>query len=117
MRKLFLCILAFTLLILGFNSCGKPEIKKVRGLVKDVKIEDDTITNLTITMGEDSMVFNLDEVRYNNGVMLPKDSVIVDYIDGKNDTARAFYVTVLPKKPVTINPEDNKNKELITAPN
>ena len=41
---------------------------------------------------------------------------IVDYIDGKNDTARAFYVTVLPKKPVTINPEDNKNKKLITSP-
>lgn len=117
MRKLFLSILAFGLLAVGFNSCGKPEIKKVRGLVKDVKIEDDTITNLTISMGEDTMVFNLDEVRYNNGVMLPKDSVIVDYIDGKNDTARAFYVTVLPKKAVTINPEDNKNKELITAPN
>lgn len=116
MRKLFLSILAFALLIIGFNSCGKPEIKKVRGLVKDVKIEDDTITNLTISMGEDTMVFNLDEVRYNNGVMLPKDSVIVDYMDGKNDTARAFYVTVLPKKAVTINPEDNKNKELITAP-
>ena len=116
MRKLFLSILAFALLIIGFNSCGKPEIKKVRGLVKDVKIEDDTVTNLTISMGEDTMVFNLDEVRYNNGVMLPKDSVIVDYMDGKNDTARAFYVTVLPKKAVTINPEDNKNKELITAP-
>ena len=116
MRKLFLSILAFALLIIGFNSCGQPAIKKVRGLVKDVKIEDDTITNLTISMGEDTMVFNLDEVRYNNGVMLPKDSVIVDYMDGKNDTARAFYVTVLPKKAVTINPEDNKNKELITAP-
>ena len=49
--------------------------------------------------------------------MVPNDSVIVDYIDGKNDTARAFVVTVLPKKAITINPEDNKNKELITAPN
>lgn len=47
--------------------------------------------------GEDSIVFNLNEVRYNNGVMLPNDSVIVDYIDGKNDTARALVVTVLPK--------------------
>lgn len=116
MRKLFLGMLAFVLLIIGFNSCGKPEIKKVRGLVKNVRIDDDTIKNLTITTREDSIVFNLDEVRYNNGVMLPKDSVIVDYIDGKNDTARAFYVTVLPKKPVTINPEDNKNKKLITSP-
>lgn len=117
MRKSFLYLIASTLLmVLGFNSCGKPEIKKARGLVKNVRIDDDTIRYLTITMGEDSIVFNLDEVRFNNGMMVPNDSVIVDYIDGKNDTARAFVVTVLPKKAVTINPEDNKNKELITAP-
>ena len=48
--------------------------------------------------------------------MLPNDSVIVDYIDGKNDTARALVVTVLPKNTVTINPEDNQSKKLITAP-
>lgn len=64
---------------------------------ENVRIDDDTLKNLTVMDGEDSIVFNLNEVRDNNGVMLPNDSVIVDYIDGKNDTARALVVTVLPK--------------------
>lgn len=117
MRKSFLYMVGITLLlILGFGSCGKPELKKIRGIVKNVRIDDDTLKNITVMEGEDSIVFNLEEVRYNNGVMLPNDSVIVDYVDGKNDTARAFVVTVLPKKAVTINPSDNSNQKLITAP-
>ena len=117
MRKSFLYTVVFTLLlVLGISSCGKPELKKIRGTVKNVRVDDDTLKNLTVTDGEDSIVFNLNEVRYNNGVMLPNDSVIVDYIDGKNDTARALVVTVLPKNAVTINPEDNQSKKLITAP-
>ena len=114
---LFFNMVVFTLLlVLGISSCGKPELKKIRGIVKNVRIDDDTLKNLTVMDGEDSIVFNLNEVRYNNGVMLPNDSVIVDYIDGKNDTARALVVTVLPKNAVTINPEDNQSKKLITAP-
>lgn len=117
MRKSFFYMVVFTLLlVLGISSCGKPELKKIRGIVKNVRIDDDTLKNLTVMDGEDSIVFNLNEVRYNNGVMLPNDSVIVDYIDGKNDTARALVVTVLPKNAVTINPEDNQSKKLITAP-
>ena len=114
MRKSFLYMVVFTLLlVLGISSCGKPELKKIRGIVKNVRVDDDTLKNLTVMEGEDSIVFNLNEVRYNNGVMLPNDSVIVDYIDGKNDTARALVVTVLPKKAVTINPEDNQSKKLM----
>lgn len=117
MRKSFFYMVVFTLLlVLGISSCGNPELKKIRGIVKNVRIDDDTLKNLTVMDGEDSIVFNLNEVRYNNGVMLPNDSVIVDYIDGKNDTARALVVTVLPKNAVTINPEDNQSKKLITAP-
>lgn len=117
MRKSFFYMVVFTLLlVLGISSCGKPELKKIRGIVKNVRIDDDTLKNLIVMDGEDSIVFNLNEVRYNNGVMFPNDSVIVDYIDGKNDTARALVVTVLPKNAVTINPEDNQSKKLITAP-
>lgn len=117
MRKSFLYMVGIALLLIfGIGSCGKPELKKIRGIVKNVRIDDDTLKNITVMDGEDSIVFNLDEVRYNNGVMLPDDSVIVDYMDGKNDTAHAFVVTVLPKKATTINPEDNTNQKLITVP-
>lgn len=83
--------------LLALGSCGKKELKNVRGLVKSVQIDNDTIRSLTVVCGEDSMIFNLDSARYNEGIMVPADSVIVDYIDGKGDTAIALVVTVLPR--------------------
>ena len=49
-----------------------------------------------------------------NGLMLPGDSVIVDYIEGRGDTLRALVVTVLPKIQVVKQPEPTDS--LITAP-
>ena len=35
MRKSFFYMVVFTLLlVLGISSCGKPELKKIRGIVK-----------------------------------------------------------------------------------
>ena len=102
--------------ILSLVSCGKKELKNIRGMVKTVDVVHDTIRNLTIVCGKDSMIFNLEEARFNNGIMVPHDSVIVDYIDGKTDTARAFIVTVLPNQTKLIVPSQNANKELITVP-
>lgn len=105
------------LCIFGITSCKKQEAKKITGIVKNVNMHEDTLKDLTLMTGEDSMVFSLDGVKFNNGVMLPHDSVTVYYADGKNDTARAFIVTVHPKASVIVIPENNKNKKLITAPN
>ena len=39
-------MVVFTLLlVLGISSCGKPELKKIRGIVKNVRIDDDTLKN------------------------------------------------------------------------
>ena len=100
--------------LLSLGSCGKRELKNVRGLVKSVQVDNDTIRSLTVVCGEDSMVFNLDSARYNEGIMVPADSVIVDYIDGKSDTAIALVVTVLPHASKTIDPSLVKDKELKT---
>lgn len=117
MKRTFLYTLVISITaILSLGSCGKKELKNVRGMVKTVDVDHDTIRNLTIVCGNDSMVFNLDEARFNNGIMVPHDSVIVDYIDGKTDTARAFIVTVLPSQTKLIDPSQNTNKELITVP-
>lgn len=116
MRKSFFGLLAVALMGV-FAGCSKQEAKKITGIVKNVGMDKDTLKTLTLITGEDSMVFSLDGVRFNNGMMLPHDSVAVYYADGENDTARAFIVSVIPKPAVTINPEDNKDKELITAPN
>ena len=54
MRKSFLYMVVFTLLlVLGISSCGKPELKKIRGTVKNVRVDDDTLKNLTVMDGED----------------------------------------------------------------
>ena len=97
MRKVFLLLLVSVSVLLSLGSCGKRELKNVRGLVKNVQVDNDTIRSLTVVCGDDSMVFNLDSARYNEGIMVPTDSVIVDYIDGKGDTAIALVVTVLPR--------------------
>ncbi|HBF06516.1 MAG TPA: hypothetical protein DDW28_10725 [Prevotella sp.] len=97
MRKVFLFLVVSVCVLLSLGSCGKKELKNVRGLVKSVQIDNDTIRSLTVVCGEDSMIFNLDSARYNEGIMVPADSVIVDYIDGKGDTAIALVVTVLPR--------------------
>lgn len=94
----------------------KKELKNVRGVVKTVIIDNDTLRSLTVMNGEDSIVFHLEDARFNNGLMVPRDSVIVDYIDGKNDTARALVVTVLPAAAKPIDLKDNKRKDLLTAP-
>lgn len=111
-------MLGFALLsFICITSCNKQEAKKISGIVKKVSMDDDTLKDLTLITGQDSMVFSLDNVRFNNGVMLPEDSVTVYYAEGKNDTARAFIVSVHPKASVIVIPENNKNKKLITAPN
>lgn len=100
------------------GSC-KPKLKNARGLVKNVYIYYDTLKAMTVQMSEDegdTMVFNLSEARLNNGIMMPQDSVIVEYINGRHDTARAFVVTILPKPVKYINPDAEKKNELKTVP-
>ncbi len=114
-KSIFVFTVACFALTLGITSC-KKELKNVRGEVRNVVIDDDTLRSLTLQVGEDSMVFHLESARFNNGMMLPHDSVIVDYLDGDNDTAKAFVITVLPKPQKTIDPSKNENQKLLTAP-
>lgn len=110
-----IAVLATSFCIIGCNK--KPELKNMRALVKSVYIDgNDTVRSMVVSSGEDSLVFSLMEAKLNNGMVLPKDSVIVDYIDGKNDTARALVVTVLPGAKKQVKLEDNANNKLITAP-
>jgi len=91
-------ILMSALCLLSVSSCREKQLLNVRGEVKSVEIHKDTLIALTLSLnnGGDSLVFNLDNARFQNGVMLPKDSVIVDYIE-HHDTLKALVVTVLPK--------------------
>ena len=101
-------------LSLVFTSC-KPRLKNVHVLVSKVDLDGDTLKGFTGRTGEDSIVFNVDQARFNNGVMTLRDSVIVDYIDDRNDTAKALVITILPKIGNVIDTDTMKDSQLKTT--
>lgn len=86
-------------------------------MVYNVDTHADTLISFTGVTDGDSLKFDLAEARFNNGLMMTGDSVIVDYIDGDNDMKRAMVVTVLPKRSNIIDLKDKNNakKPLQTA--
>lgn len=118
MKKILYClffvgVVCFTLSLTG---C-KPKLQDVRGFVKSVNVHGDTLLDMTVMNGKDSLVFSLDKARFTDGAAFTGDSVIVNYIDGREGKYRALVVTVLPKrsKVIELNKEDT-TKKLLTAP-
>jgi hypothetical protein len=120
MKKItFLSLVLFSALL--FVACGgnknnqvndNSPIHNLRGLVKHVHLNSDSIPLLTLGIENgDSLLFTLADAKIQNSMMLPGDSVIVDYIGG-DDALRALVVTVLPKP---IQPVE-KPDTLVTAP-
>lgn len=114
MKKItFLSLVLFSALL--FVACGGKsdgQLHNIRGLVKHVRPNSDSIPMLTLGIeNSDSLLFTLADAKLQNGMMLPGDSVIVDYIGG-DDALRALVVTVLPKP---IQPVE-KPDTLVTAP-
>ena len=105
MKKLFLALIVLFGMASAFVGC-KPELKNVHGLVKSVEINNDTLKSMVLTVGDAENIVTLLDARFQNGIALVGDSVIVDYIDGKDNTLRALVVTVLPKQTQEFEPSD-----------
>lgn len=106
MKKAFLALVVMCGMTLAVTSCGAPELKNVRGLVKSVDIKNDTIKSMVLTVeGQEKMV-RLTDAKFQNGVAMSGDSVILDYIDWRDDSLRALVVTVLPKPAQYFEPSD-----------
>ena len=104
MKKIFLALIVCGM---GFAFVGcKPELKNVRGQVKSVAIDNDTLKSMVLTVGDAENIVTLLDARFQNGIALAGDSVIIDYIDGKENTLRALVVTVLPKPAHEFVPSD-----------
>ena len=97
--KKIITILLTCIVLATATGCREKGIQTVRGQVKKVEVHKDTLVSMTVSINErgDTAIFNLDDARLQNGIMMYRDSVIVDYIYGRNDTLRALVVTVLPK--------------------
>lgn len=97
-------------------GCGKPKIETVRAFVTGVDVHEDTLKSMKVQTTDGEKVFKLDDVRFNEGIMMKGDSIIIDYIKGKTDTLRALVVTVLPKAPHYVDVEKDTTQELLTVP-
>ena len=105
MKKLFLALIVLCGMAAAFVGC-KPELRNVRGQVKSMTIDNDTVKSMILSVdGQDKKV-DLLETRFQNGIALEGDSIILDYIDGKDNTLRALVVTVLPKPAQEFEPSD-----------
>ena len=113
MKKTIFSLAVFFLALTALVGC-QQELQNVRVKVKHEVTSKDTLIGFVAMAGEDSMLFSIADARFQNGLMLPGDSVIVDYIEGRGDTLRALVVTVLPKIEVVKQPEPTDS--LITAP-
>ena len=105
MKKTFLALVVLCGLATALVGC-KPELKNIRGRVKSLTVANDTLKSMVLTVGDTENIVNLFDARFQNGIALAGDSVIVDYIDGKENTLRALVVTVLPKPAQEFVPSD-----------
>ena len=114
MKKItFLSLMAFIGLLFLAACNNKYQLRNVHGVVKNLNIKNDTLLNMTIFVTDnDSMVFNMDDARLQSGMVMPNDSVIVDYVE--NETGfHAYVVTLLPK---AVKPSVMNHDTLLTAP-
>ena len=116
MKKIVLfSFLTLAACVLTLSGCREKVLQNVRGEVKSVNVHKDTLISMTVNVNEagDTLLFYLSDARLQQGIMMPKDSVIVDYID-RRDSLKALVVTVLPKTHLL---EDVKPTDtLLTAP-
>ena len=89
----------------AFLGC-KPELKNVRGQVKSVEVNNDTLTSMMLTVDGKDIQVDMTRTRIQNGLAIDGDSVIVDYIDGDNGTLIALVCTLLPKPARYFEPSD-----------
>lgn len=108
---------ASLLVSLGLSLVGcKQELQETRGVVTELEFDSDTLLCTRIAVEGDTLLFKVNEARMVNGMFVKGDSVVVNYIEGRNDTLRALVLSVLPKAPHVIEPAKESNDSLVTRP-
>ena len=108
---------AALLVSLGLSLVGcKQELQETRGVVTELEFDSDTLLCSRIAVDGDTLLFKMTEARLLNGMFVSGDSVVVNYIEGRNDTLRALLVQVLPKAPRVIVPATESDDSLVTRP-
>jgi len=106
MKRSIFILTIFCALASTFIGCSKPELKSVRGEVKSVEVGDSMLMSMTMLIDGQEKIVKLTDAQFQNGIALAGDSVILDYINGREDTLRGLVVTVLPKSVHYFEPSD-----------
>lgn len=115
MKKIVFTLALTGCLALSLTGC-KQELQETRGVVTDMEFDSDTLLCTRIAVDGDTLLFKVNEARMINGMFVKGDSVMINYIEGRNDTLRALVLSVLPKAPHVIEPAKESNDSLITRP-
>lgn len=116
MKKLVFTFALLCLCVTVFVGCRK-ELQETRGKVTHVELEGDTVVSTLLAVEKDTLYFKLADARFTNGMIVPGDSVIINYIEGREDTLRALVVTILPKAPHFLDLDaDTQGDTLVTSP-
>ena len=105
MKKFFLSLVVLFAMLIALVGC-KPELKSNRGLVKSVEVKNDTIKSMILSIGDEVVNVSLLDARFQNGIAIQGDSIILDYIDGKENSLHGLVVTVLPRSAQYFEPSD-----------
>ena len=115
MKKIVFTLALTGCLALSLTGC-KQELQETRGVVTDMEFDSDTLLCTRIAVNGDTLLFKVNEARMINGMFVKGDSVMINYIEGRNDTLRALVLSVLPKAPHVIEPAKESNDSLVTRP-
>ena len=115
MKKIVFTLALTGCLALSLTGC-KQELQETRGVVTDMEFDSDTLLCTRIAVDGDTLLFKVNEARMINGMFVKGDSVMINYIEGRNDTLRALVLAVLPKAPHVIEPAKESNDSLMTRP-
>ena len=115
MKKIVFTLALTGCLALSLTGC-KQELQETRGVVTDMEFDSDTLLCTRVAVDGDTLLFKVNEARMINGMFVKGDSVMINYIEGRNDTLRALVLSVLPKAPHVIEPAKESNDSLVTRP-
>lgn len=108
MKKTFLALVVLCGMSASFTAC-KPELKNVRGQVKSVEIQNDSLKSMVLSVDDIDNIVKLTDAKFQNGIAMVGDSIILDYIDGRADSLRGLVVTVLPHSVKSFESADTLN--------
>lgn len=103
--------MAAAAVLLAVSSC-EEKIQTTTGKVK--KLNDST---MVATIDKYDITFDMKQVRFDNGVVIPGDSAVIHYIgDLRDKKATALLIRLIPPKPRVAEAVYDPSKKLETTP-